>query len=113
MAGLELGIAALPPADRRRTTVRPGPAADCLDAISGADVVIADPPRKGLDAVVLARLVAAPPARLVVVSCSLAAFLRETAALRASGRTVLRALAPFVLFPYTDHVETVALFERR
>jgi len=25
---------------------------------------------------------------------------------------VLRALVPFALFPHTDHVETVAVFER-
>ena len=111
IAGLELGIAALAPDERARTEIRPGPAAGCLDALPGADVVIVDPPRKGIDAAVLARLVETPPARLVVVSCSLDAFLREAEALR--GSLALRVLVPFALFPHTDHVETAALFERR
>ncbi len=110
VAGLEQGIAALP-ADRRRCAeIRPGPAAGCLDALAGADVVIVDPPRKGIDAAVLAGLAETPPARLVVVSCSLDAFLREAAVLRVRLR--LRALVPFALFPHTEHVETAALFER-
>ena len=111
VAGLALGIAALPEERRGRADIRPGPAADCLDVLPGADVVIVDPPRKGVDAAVLARLVEAPPARLVVVSCGLDAFLREADALRV--RMALRALVPFALFPHTAHVETAALFERR
>jgi tRNA/tmRNA/rRNA uracil-C5-methylase (TrmA/RlmC/RlmD family) len=111
VAGLALGVAALPSAVRSRAVVRPGAATDWLDLLPAADVVIADPPRKGLDAPVLAQLVTTPPARLVVVSCSLEAFLREAATL--APAMALRALVPFALFPHTDHVETVALFERR
>lgn len=111
VAGLELGVAALPDDRRDRAEIRPGPAAGCLDVLAGADVVIVDPPRKGIDAPVLARLLETPPARLVVVSCSLDAFVREANALRA--RMALRALVPFALFPHTSHVETAALFEPR
>ena len=111
--GLRMGIAALSPEGRARTAVLPGPATACVDALAAADVVILDPPRKGIDAAVLERLIAAPPARLIVVSCSLVAFLRESVALRGSGRWALRELVPFALFPHTAHVETVALFERR
>ena len=112
LAGLAMGLAALAPEHRARTAVRPGPAAAHLDALAGAGVVIVDPPRKGLDAEVLARLVHEPPPRLVVVSCDLDAFRRETRALLAGGRTRLAALVPFALFPYTAHVETLALFKR-
>jgi len=111
--GLRMGVAALSPDARARAAVVPGPATAGVDALAAADVAILDPPRKGIDAAVLERLIAAPPARLIVVSCSLAAFLRETAALRASGRWTLRELVPFALFPHTDHVETLALFDRR
>jgi tRNA/tmRNA/rRNA uracil-C5-methylase (TrmA/RlmC/RlmD family) len=111
VAGLERGIAALPVSDRVRAAVRPGPAAGALAALDGADVVIVDPPRRGVDAAVLQRLIAAPPQRLVAVSCNLDAFLREAAMYLAAG-LVLRALVPFALFPHTDHVETVAVFER-
>lgn len=110
--GLNLGLDALGPEVRRRTEVRRGPAANHLDAIAEAEVVICDPPRRGLEPPLLARLVEAPPARLVVVSCNLDAFLDESRALLRGGRVRLAALVPFALFPYTDHVETVALFER-
>lgn len=111
LAGLALGLAALAPGLRARTAVRPGPAAAHLDALAGADVVIVDPPRKGLDAEVLARLVREPPPRLVAISCDLEAFLREARALLDGGRVRLAALVPLALFPYTEYVETVALFE--
>jgi tRNA/tmRNA/rRNA uracil-C5-methylase (TrmA/RlmC/RlmD family) len=110
LAGLALGIEAAPAGTRAR--ILAGPAADHLDALDGADVVVVDPPRKGIDAALLETLVAAPPARLVVVSCGIEAFLREAEALRRRGGMQLRALVPFALFPFTEHVETVALFER-
>ncbi len=109
LAGLRLGLAALAPDVASRATVVPGPAA-AVDGLDAADVVVADPPRKGLDPEVLARLLARPPSRLVLVSCSVGAFLREAAALRPV--LPLRALVPYALFPHTAHVETVALFAR-
>jgi tRNA/tmRNA/rRNA uracil-C5-methylase (TrmA/RlmC/RlmD family) len=113
LAGLNLGIEALAPAARGRTAVLRGPAANHLNAIDDADVVICDPPRRGLEEPLLARLADRPPARLVLVSCNLDSFLGEARALVQGGRARLAALVPFALFPFTDHVETVALFERR
>ena len=107
-----MGIAALG-ADARRATVLAGPAADHLAALDDADVVICDPPRRGIEPPLLARLAAAPPPRLVLVSCHLQTFLAEARTLLGGDRLVLRGLGPFALFPYTAHVETVALFERR
>ncbi|HXJ37097.1 MAG TPA: hypothetical protein VMS22_23975 [Candidatus Eisenbacteria bacterium] len=113
LAGLNLGLDALGAEARRRTAVLRGPAANQLAAMDGADVVICDPPRRGLEEPLLERLAADPPARLIVVSCNPDAFLDESRDLLRGGRTRLAALVPFALFPYTDHVETVALFERR
>jgi tRNA/tmRNA/rRNA uracil-C5-methylase (TrmA/RlmC/RlmD family) len=110
--GLNMGLEALGPEVRPRTEVRRGPAANHLDAIDDADVVICDPPRRGLEPPLLDRLVSDPPARLIVVSCNLDAFLDESRALLRGGRVKLAAVVPFALFPYTDHVETVARFER-
>jgi 23S rRNA (uracil1939-C5)-methyltransferase len=112
-AGLALGLDALGAELRGRTTVLPGLAEDHLDALAGADVVICDPPRRGLAPALLARLAEAPPPRLVLVSCNLEAFLREARVLLDAGRATLAGLTAFVLFPFTDHVETVALFTRR
>jgi tRNA/tmRNA/rRNA uracil-C5-methylase (TrmA/RlmC/RlmD family) len=112
-AGLALGLAALVGGLRERTSVLPGLAEDHLDALTDADVVICDPPRRGLAAPLLARLAESPPPRLVLVSCNLEAFLREARVLLDSGHATLAALTAFVLVPFTDHVETVALFTRR
>jgi len=111
LSGLALGIDALPAAARARVSVLPGDASAHAAAARGADVVIADPPRKGLEPALLAALADAPPLRLVLVSCSVDAFVREARTLHAAGLTV-RAIVPYALFPYTEHVETVALFER-
>ncbi|HEX3596459.1 MAG TPA: hypothetical protein VHU80_15220 [Polyangiaceae bacterium] len=112
LRGLELGVAALPGAIRARVTVVPGPAGDALSSVSNPDVVIVDPPRKGLDADVLTALVEAPPRRLVYVACGLDAFLRDEATLCERAGFRLRHLAAYDMFPHTEHVETLALFDR-
>lgn len=113
LAGLRMGIATLPAVWQSRTAVLEGPAPMHAAAIRDADVVVVDPPRKGLDAEVLDALLRDPPARLVAVSCDLDAFLREARALLDGGRLALRAVRPIALFPHSEHLETMALFERR
>jgi tRNA/tmRNA/rRNA uracil-C5-methylase (TrmA/RlmC/RlmD family) len=44
------------------------------------------------------------------VSCGLDSFLRDAARLLDSGRFALRSLEVYDLFPYTGHVETLAVF---
>jgi tRNA/tmRNA/rRNA uracil-C5-methylase (TrmA/RlmC/RlmD family) len=110
--GLARGLEELPAALRTRAELLPGPAADHAGRASDADCVLVDPPRRGLDAELLAALCERPPARLVYVSCGLDAFLREAAALAAAGLAPAELVA-VALFPFTDHVETLARFERR
>jgi tRNA/tmRNA/rRNA uracil-C5-methylase (TrmA/RlmC/RlmD family) len=69
--GLELGLAQLDPAVRAKITVVPGTAGAACLAASGAQVVIADPPRKGLDPELTEYLSEHPPERFVYVSCGL------------------------------------------
>jgi tRNA/tmRNA/rRNA uracil-C5-methylase (TrmA/RlmC/RlmD family) len=113
LAGLELGIRDLAPDVAERVRVAPGAAADCLASLTESDVVIVDPPRRGLDSSVVSRLIATPPERLVYASCGLESFLEQAEALRGSGRFELRGLELYVMFPYTEHVETLAWFDRR
>jgi tRNA/tmRNA/rRNA uracil-C5-methylase (TrmA/RlmC/RlmD family) len=112
LQGLALGLAGLDPISRAKVEVVPGPAGEALLAASDADVVIADPPRKGLDRELLEYLGDEPPERLVYVSCGLESLLADTARLTSRGRLGLRSLTAFNLMPYTEHVETVACFER-
>jgi tRNA/tmRNA/rRNA uracil-C5-methylase (TrmA/RlmC/RlmD family) len=111
LRGLSLGLAGLEPADRAKVEVVPGAAGAAVQSASGVDVVIADPPRKGLDRELLERLVEQPPGRFIYVSCGLESFLRDTARLTAGDGLRLRSLAAFNLMPFTEHVETVACFE--
>jgi 23S rRNA (uracil1939-C5)-methyltransferase len=110
--GLELGLSQLDPADRAKASVVPGPAGAALAAVADAQVVIADPPRKGLDPELTEYLAEEPPERFVYVSCGLESFLADTARLTGRGRLRLTALTAFNLLPFTEHVETVARFER-
>lgn len=112
LQGLALGLAALGPDERARVEVVPGPAGEACEAAAGADVVIADPPRKGLDRELLDCLIGQPPQRFIYVSCGLASLLEDTARLTSSGKLRLGSLSAFNLMPFTGHVETVACFER-
>lgn len=112
LLGLALGIEGLEPAERRKVSVFPGPAASALESASGSQVVIADPPRKGLDGELKAHFREQPPARLLYVSCGLASLLADVAQLTAAGTMRLAELTAFNLMPFTDHVETVARLER-
>lgn len=111
LVGLERGLAELPAEQRAKTRVLPGTAGDAANAITEADVVIADPPRKGLDAALLDALIATPPARFIYVSCGLPSLLAQARTLLDSGKFKLTTLEAFALFPYTEHVETLAVFE--
>ena len=112
LQGLALGLDALEPAEREKIEVIAGSAGAMASAALDADVVIADPPRKGLDRELLDHLVADPPERFVYVSCGLDSFVTDTARLTSSGSLRLSDLRVFNLMPYTEHVETVACFER-
>ena len=112
LQGMALGIAALDAADRARVEVVPGPAGEAVQAASGANVVIADPPRKGLDRGLMEFLCRQPPDLFLYVSCGLESFVEDAARLTSGGKLRLSSLTAFNLMPFTEHVETVARFER-
>jgi tRNA/tmRNA/rRNA uracil-C5-methylase (TrmA/RlmC/RlmD family) len=110
--GLELGLAGLDAANRAKVAVFPGAAGAARLAAAGAHVVIADPPRKGIDPELMEYLGESPPERFLYVSCGLESFLSDIARLSAHGKLRLAELTAFNLMPFTEHVETVARFER-
>jgi 23S rRNA (uracil1939-C5)-methyltransferase len=111
--GLALGIAGLGPADRAKVSVVAGTAATALEAADRSQIVIVDPPRKGLDRELAAYLRERPPDRLLYVSCGLPSLLEDIARLTSAGTMRLAELKAFNLMPFTEHVETVAMLERR
>ena len=75
------------------------------------DVIITDPPRKGMDEAVLTAIAAMGPARLVYVSCDPGTLARDLKRLAELGYTAEKCAA-VDMFPRTYHVETVALMTR-
>ena len=112
LEGLKLGLAQLDAAERAKISVLPGPAGDALEAACGVELVIADPPRKGLDPGLTLHLSEHAPERFIYVSCGLESFVRDIAQLTSRGKLRLTALTAFDLMPFTDHVECVGVFER-
>lgn len=76
-----------------------------------ADVVITDPPRKGMDEKALFAIVETAPERIVYVSCDSATLARDLKYLSEHGYELKRARC-VDMFPQTVHVETVCLLER-
>jgi tRNA/tmRNA/rRNA uracil-C5-methylase (TrmA/RlmC/RlmD family) len=108
LAGLDLGVRALAAELGARTEIVPGRAAAAAKWIRHSDVVIADPPRKGLDPEVREALLAAPPSKFFYVSCGLPSFLDDMEALCRRGPFGLVDLVVYDLFPHTEHVEIFA-----
>lgn len=71
------------------------------------DVIVADPPRKGLGRRLAGALAQQGAARIVLVACDPAALARDVAALAEHGYR-LGTLRAFDAFPMTHHVECVA-----
>lgn len=76
------------------------------------DVVVVDPPRKGLNADTIEALHRMSPRRIVYVSCDPATLARDVALLKKRGYT-LKTAAAADLFPRCAHVETVCLLVLR
>ena len=112
LLGLALGTGGLSTANRGKISVTPGPAGSAVAMAEGMDLVIADPPRKGLDPELTRALAAQPPARFIYVSCGLESFLNDTRVLLDGGALRLTGLTAYSLLPFTEHGETVARFER-
>ncbi len=83
---------------------------DKLD--STPDVIVADPPRKGLGRQLVESLCARQPVRIVHVACDPASLARDVALFATRGYE-LAELRAFDAFPMTQHFECVALLRRR
>ena len=77
-----------------------------------ADVVIVDPPRKGLNADTIEALARFAPRRIVYVSCDPATLGRDVALIKERGYAVKNAMAAD-LFPRTVHVESIVCLSRK
>lgn len=92
-----------------------GDAADVAEKLASEglrpNVVVVDPPRKGLEEPVIASVAAMAPDRVVYVSCDCATLARDVKRFASLGYRLERAVA-VDMFPRTRHVETVVLLSR-
>lgn len=111
LEGLNQGLMARSRAEREKAAVVRGDASEALTYVNESSCVIVDPPRKGLDPVVRTGLCERRPFRLIYVSCGFDSFERDAEMFLKAGYR-LSALRAAALFPFTDHVELAARFER-
>lgn len=74
-------------------------------------VIITDPPRAGMHEDVVRKIMEMHPQRIVYVSCNPSTQARDLAILNEKYRSL--KVQPVDMFPHTDHVESVALLEKR
>lgn len=77
----------------------------------GYEVAIFDPPRKGLDAALIATLHSSRLRRIIYVSCNPESLARDVKAL-APGWSLV-SLQGVDMFPHTPHIECVAVLDNR
>ena len=75
------------------------------------DVVMVDPPRKGLDNKSIDNILKIHPKKVVYISCNPATLVRDLA--KFEGLYELKSIKPVDMFPFTSHVECVALMGRK
>ena len=71
------------------------------------DVVMIDPPRKGLDKKSIQNLLSVAPKRLVYISCNPATLVRDLASFE--DKYEIKSITPVDMFPFTSSIESVAV----
>ncbi|MBR3255487.1 MAG: 23S rRNA (uracil(1939)-C(5))-methyltransferase RlmD [Clostridia bacterium] len=73
------------------------------------NVVMVDPPRKGLDNTSIENLLKIKPKRIVYISCNPASLVRDLA--KFEDEYTIGDIQPVDMFPYTSHVECVVVLK--
>lgn len=108
----ELSCSKLPVGLQRKISLRISSSEESISLIDGKDVIIVDPPRKGLDAKVLEAICEAKNAsQLIYLSCGPRSFQRDCEKLLSKGWKIDRAEG-FLFFPGTDHIEVLCSFKK-
>ncbi len=93
--------------------IRAGTAEDWIGKVLAGrpDLVLVDPPRRGLGPRITDPLLASPPPRVLYLSCDPSTLVRDLVPL--ATRFDLRRVMLFDFFPQTPHIETLCWLERR
>ncbi|MEK7867886.1 MAG: methyltransferase domain-containing protein, partial [Candidatus Omnitrophota bacterium] len=79
--------------------------------ISGIDILILDPPRKGLDNMLCQNILLSSIKKIIYLSCNPVTLSRDLKIL--SRSYIIKTLFLFDFFPHTPHIETLAIIEKR
>ena len=71
------------------------------------DVIVVDPPRKGLDNTTVENILKIEPKKVVYISCNPATLTRDLGKLE--QKYEIKSIQPVDMFPFTSHVECIAL----
>ena len=74
-----------------------------------ADIVMFDPPRKGLDKNSINNILKIKPKKIVYISCNPATLIRDLSFFE--DQYDIKTIVPVDMFPFTSHVECVAVLE--
>lgn len=74
-----------------------------------ADVIFVDPPRRGLDNTTLNNILKIEPIKVVYISCNPATMVRDLKILE--EKYEVAKIQPVDMFPFTSHVECVAMLQ--
>lgn len=75
------------------------------------DVVFVDPPRKGLDENTINNLIKIRPKKIIYISCNPSTLIRDISKMEEYYN--VKKITPIDLFPFTSHVECVAVVRLR
>jgi tRNA/tmRNA/rRNA uracil-C5-methylase (TrmA/RlmC/RlmD family) len=97
-------------ADLERVRIELGKVEQVLPrtGITEADLVVLDPPRTGADHATVRHIAGLRPRRIAYVACDPAALARDLGRFAKEGYTPV-TLRAFDLFPFTHHMECVAI----
>ena len=73
------------------------------------DVVMVDPPRRGLDNTTINNILEIKPRRVVYISCNPASLVRDLAKMEDTYE--IKSIQPFDMFPFTSHVECCSILK--
>ena len=73
------------------------------------DIIIVDPPRRGLDNTTINNILKIKPKKVTYISCNPATLTRDLSLLE--DLYEIKMIQPVDMFPYTSHVESVAVLE--
>lgn len=86
-------------------------AKDILKEVRKDDIIIVDPPRKGLDRKLVEGLIQRDVKNIVYVSCNVNTLARDYSIFRDNGY-ILKEISCVDMFPNTIHVECVVLLSK-